>query len=125
MPKLRNGTTENFTFVHLIPQLIYPQVTAILRAGNFSCHFFTDLSSIIAYTLIIKIQLESAIIEIWHRKYNPLYLFVMKVAHNNTILTSITSVHCDHDCRYGTDEVPFYSENALVSLLMTLHHTKE
>ena len=40
----------------------------------------TDLSSIIAYALIIKIGLESAIIEIWPRKYNPLYLVVMKVA---------------------------------------------
>ncbi len=40
----------------------------------------TDLSSIIAYILVVKIGLESAIIEIWPRKYNPLYLVVMKVA---------------------------------------------
>ena len=30
-------------------------------------------------------------------------------SHSNTILTSITSVHCGHDCRYGTDEAAFYS----------------
>ena len=31
------------------------------------------------------------------------------VGHNNPILTWITSVHCGHDCRYGTDEAAFYS----------------
>ncbi len=28
---------------------------------------------------------------------------------NNTILTSIVSVHCGHDCRYGTDEAAIYT----------------
>ncbi len=36
---------------------------------------------------------------------------------NKVIVIVIVIVHCGHDCRYGTDEAPFYSENALVPLL--------
>ncbi len=44
------------------------------------------------------------------------------VTHNNTILTPIVSVHCGHDCRYGTDEAErFTVKNALDSLRPIIH----
>ncbi len=35
----------------------------------------------------------------------------LKIApvHNNTILNSIVSAHCGHDCKYGTDEADIFS----------------
>ena len=43
-------------------------------------YIWPRISITFTYTLIAKIGLESANIEIWPRKYNPLYLVVMKVA---------------------------------------------
>ncbi len=50
------------------------------------------ISITFTYTLIVKIGLESANIETWPRKYNPLYLVIMNVASVLNFVVVVLSV---------------------------------